>query len=204
MKVTPSDIINSLLNTNADRLSKDRSKSIGSENFQEILDSFERMNTGSSSGETSPVYNNLKFNMNAAVVEGLMNESDDIQAQVNELITEMLRRQGYSEEQVKAGDLNTVEVDEAAQEEARKLIGPGGLLSPEKVSDRIVDFAVAVFGGDKSKIDIIRSSIDQGFGEAEKILGELADVSKVTYEMIQQKLDDWMNEGEGEEEVETV
>ena len=46
MKVTQSDMINSLLNTNADRISKDKSKITGSENFQEILDSFERMNSG--------------------------------------------------------------------------------------------------------------------------------------------------------------
>lgn len=199
MKVTQSDMINSLLNTNADRFSKDKAKSTGGGEFQGILDSFERMDPGSVPGEANAVYSNPKFNMNAAVVEGLMNENADIQGQVNELITDMLRRQGYTEEQIKAGDFNKVDVDEIAQEEARKLIGPGGLLSPEKVSDRIVDFAIAVFGGDKSKIDIIRSSIDRGFDEAEKILGSLADVSKETYEMIQQKLDDWINEGEGEE-----
>lgn len=204
MKATQADMLNNLLNTNADRLNQNKAKKSGSDNnTQDFKDIYERFKAGSDPLETDTVYGNPTLNMNAAVVGNLMNESEDIQGTVNELITNLLQRQGYTEDQIKAGDFDNVDVDEIAREEAAKLIGPGGMLSPENVSDRIVNFAIGVFGGDKSKIDIIRSSIDKGFGEAEKILGELADVSKETYQMIQDKLDEWINEGETENKSET-
>lgn len=203
MKVTQADMLNNLLNTKADRLNQNKAKKSGSDvNTPDFRDIYEGLKTGTESLDANPVYTNPTLNMNAAVVGNLMNESEDIQGTVNELIANLLQRQGYTEEQIKAGDFDNVDVDEIAREEAAKLIGPGGMLSPENVSDRIVDFAIGVFGGDKSKIDIIRSAIDRGFGEAEKILGELADVSKVTYEMIQDKLDDWINERQSEDEGE--
>lgn len=203
MKVTQADMLNNLLNAKADRLNQNKTKKGGIEvNSPDFKDIYEGLKAGSESLEASVVYGNPALNMNAAVVGNLMNENEDIQGTVNELITNLLQRQGYTEEQIKAGDFDDVDVDEIAREEAAKLIGPGGMLSPENVSDRIVNFAIGVFGGDKSKIDIIRSSIDRGFGEAEKILGELADVSKETYQMIQDKLNEWINEGETENEGE--
>lgn len=37
------------------------------------------------------------------------------------------------------------------------MIGEGGPLSPEVVSDRIVEFAKAISGEDKEKIDMLRA-----------------------------------------------
>lgn len=148
-------------------------------------------------------YMNPKFTMDTAVIENLMKETEGIQSSVSKLINGLLERQGMTIDQLQGGE--NLSVDEIAREEAAKLIGPGGELSPEKVSDRIVNFSIAAFGGDKSKIDIIRSAIDRGFDEAERMLGGLADVSKDTYELIQEKLDKWVNENEidTETEVET-
>jgi hypothetical protein len=196
MKISQPDILSNLLNTNPDRFNKNKTEKNGGRDGQTAGtgDLYE-----SNALDTDAVYTNPALDMNSMAVRHLMNESDDIQGTVNQLITDLLKRQGYSEEQIKAGDFDDVSIDEIAREEAAKLIGPGGELSPEKVSDRIVNFAIGVFGGDKSKIDIIRDSIDRGFGEAENILGELADVSKDTYQLIQEKLDQWMEEGkEGE------
>jgi hypothetical protein len=196
MKISQPDVVSNLLNTNPDRFNKNKTEKSDGRDGQVpgAGDLYE-----SNSLETDAVYTNPAFDVNSMAVQQLMNESDDIQGTVNQLITDLLKRQGYSEEQIKAGDFDDVSIDEIAREEAAKLIGPGGELSPEKVSDRIVNFAIGVFGGDKSKIDIIRDSIDRGFGEAEKILGELADVSKETYQLIQEKLDQWIEEGkEGE------
>ncbi len=202
MKVTQTDVISNLLNTNADRFSQNKSKKTGTDGqAADIKDSYElNLLKTLQTPETDAVYSNPKFDMNSLAVENLMQESDDIHDSVIKLVTDMLQRQGYTEEQIKTGELGEITVDEIAQEEAQKLIGPGGMFSPENVSDRIVDFAIGVFGGDKSKIDIIRTSIDKGFAEAEKILGGLADVSKTTYDMIQEKLDAWINDGESEVE----
>ncbi len=149
----------------------------------------------SNSVKTDATYSNPKLAMNSAVVEKLMGESNDILGTVQSLVTDLLKRQGYTVDQLKGGQVKEIKVDQTAIDEANKLIGPGGDLSPEKVSDRIVDFSIAAFGGDKSKIDIIRNAIDRGFGEAQKMLGgQLSDVSKKTYEMIQDKLNKWVNE----------
>ena len=78
-----------------------------------------------------------------------------------------------------------------ARLEAHELIWPDGILGVEAVSQRIVDFAIAISGGDKSKLDILRKAIDDGFKAAEKILGELPEISKETYNRIMEKLDAW-------------
>jgi hypothetical protein len=143
---------------------------------------------------------NANITMNSAAVDQLMKEGQDIRDSVRNLVQDMLERQGFTIEQLKRGEIEKIDVDEITQEKAKELIGPGGALSPENVSDRIVNFAIAGFGGDKSKIDIIRNAIDRGFAEAKRMLGgELAEVSQKTYELIQQKLDNWINDGEIEE-----
>ena len=146
-------------------------------------------------------YKNPKMAMDSAVIEKLMKETDDIKSSIKSMVRDLLERQGYTVDQLKSGQDTEIKVDETARAEAQKLIGPGGELSAEKVSDRIVDFAIAAFGGDKSKIGIIRDSIDRGFAEAKKMLGgKLSDVSNETYDLIQKRLDEWVNGTEGAEE----
>lgn len=154
-----------------------------------------------STQDAETTYSSQAYDMNTLAIQQLMTENEDIQDSVFQLVKGMLERQGYTEEQLRSGQVEDVTVDEAAREKAAELVGPGGLLSAEKVSERIVQFSIAVVGGDKSKIELIRSSIDQGFDEAEKMLGGLQDISKETYQLIQDKLDAWVNEGETGEEA---
>jgi hypothetical protein len=110
------------------------------------------------------------------------------------LVKQLLERQGLTFEDLKDFK-GEIKVDEQARTEAAAAIADGGPLSAEAVSDRIVEFAKAVSGGDKSKLDTLRSSIDQGFAEAEKLLGgSLPEISHQTRDLINQKLDAWANE----------
>ena len=122
----------------------------------------------------------------------LKRQSQEAHSQLIRLVQEMLKRQGKSLELLGADEI--VEVDETARLEAKALIGPDGPLGAEAVSQRLVDFAIAISGGDKSKAETLRSAIEQGFKEAEKILGELPDVSKETYKLTMEKLDAWAKE----------
>lgn len=127
-------------------------------------------------------------------VDGLLQESERAYSQLREIVRQMLERQGLT-----FNDLTDpsamVEVDEETRLEAARMIGEGGEYSVETVSDRIVDFAKALSGGDKSKLDTLREAIDKGFSEAAKAWGgELPGISKETYKAVQEKLDDWMNE----------
>ncbi len=125
-------------------------------------------------------------------VDRLKRDSQQAHAQLIRIVEEMLKRQGKTLNLLKPDEI--VEVDETARLEAQSLIGPDGELGVEKVSQRIVDFAIAISGGDKSKLGTLRKAIDQGFKEAEKMLGGLPDISRETYDRIMEKLDAWEKE----------
>ncbi len=125
-------------------------------------------------------------------IESLKKDSEQAHAQLIRLVEEMLQKQGKSLATLSKKE--SVQVDEATRSEAASMIGPQGPYGVEAVSDRLVDFAKAISGGDKSKAGALRSAINQGFKEAEKILGGLPQISKDTYKRTMEKLDAWVND----------
>jgi hypothetical protein len=129
-----------------------------------------------------------------ATIQQLKDQSEQTYSQLREMVRQMLERQGLTFQDLKGFDGEIV-VDEQARTEAAAAIAEGGPLSAEAVSDRIVEFAKAISGGDKTKLDTLRSAIDKGFSEAERILGgNLPEISHKTRELINEKLADWENE----------
>ena len=124
-----------------------------------------------------------------ATINKLKLDSQRANQQLIRIVEELLKRQGKTLNLLNPEDV--IEVDEQARAEAAALIGPDGDLGVEAVSQRIVDFAIAISGGDKSKLETLRGAIDKGFKEAEKILGGLPDISKETYKAVMEKLDAW-------------
>ncbi len=121
-------------------------------------------------------------------------ESDRIYSHLKEMVRQLLERQGLSFQEWMAGEGETVpvEVDDATRAEAAAMIGEGGELSAEAVSDRIVAFAKALSGEDKSKLGLLRGAIEEGFAQAKEALGgTLPDISQKTWVLIQEKLDAW-------------
>ena len=135
--------------------------------------------------------NNTSHIYDKATITKLKKDSQQAHAQLIRIVQEMLKRQGKTLELLDEDEI--VEVDETARLEAQALIGPDGPLGAEAVSQRLVDFAIAISGGDKSKADSLRAAIEQGFDEAEKILGELPEISKETYKLTMEKFDAWVN-----------
>ncbi|PKM51729.1 MAG: hypothetical protein CVV02_05560 [Firmicutes bacterium HGW-Firmicutes-7] len=79
-------------------------------------------------------------------------------------------------------------------QKAKADIAPDGYWSPEKTSDRFIDFAKALSGGDPSKADMLLKAFKKGYKEAEKLWGgELPEISKKTYELTLEKFDNWAN-----------
>lgn len=122
-------------------------------------------------------------------VDKLKMDTERAYSSLRRIIEYLLIRQGKSLVLLEDGE--EVIVDEQARLEAQELIGPDGILGVEAVSQRIVDFAIALSGGDKSKLDTLRKAIDEGFKAAEEVLGELPEISKETYNRIMEKLDAW-------------
>ncbi len=126
----------------------------------------------------------------------LWEESNRAHEHLRELVIRLLERQGMSAERLKQ-EGPEVKIDEEARTELEALLGPEGELGVEKTSDRIVDFAIALSGGDREKAALLKDAIQKGFDEAEKALGELPEISKQTHARVMEKFDAWAS---GEEE----
>lgn len=125
-------------------------------------------------------------------IDQLKRDSEKAYSHLRQLVASLLERQGKTFESLDPNEI--VEIDETARAEANELISENGPLGVEATSDRIVNFAKAISGGDKSKLDTLKKAIDQGFKEAEKILGKLPDISQKTYARIMEKLGEWEEE----------
>ena len=78
--------------------------------------------------------------------------------------------------------------------DAQAMIAEDGYFGVEQTSDRIVDFAIGIAGGDPSRLDAILAGVEQGFNEAlEAFGGWLPDISYQTYDAVLAKLDAWAN-----------
>ena len=83
-----------------------------------------------------------------------------------------------------------LKVDAATQAQAKKDIAEDGYWGVEQTSDRIIDFATALTGGDPSKIEEMREAFKKGYKQAEKTWGgQLPDISQRTYDAVMQKFD---------------
>jgi len=120
----------------------------------------------------------------------LWEESNRAHEHLRELVIRLLERQGMSADRLKQ-EGPEVKIDDEARTELEALLGPEGELGVEKTSDRIVDFAIALSGGDKEKAVLLKDAIIQGFNAAEKALGGLPEISKQTYSRVMEKFDAW-------------
>lgn len=89
-------------------------------------------------------------------------------------------------------------VTEAAKLQAQEDISENGYWGVEQTSDRILDFAKALSGGDVSKADELLEAFKKGYEEATGAWGkDLPDISKKTYEAVEEKFAAWKAEAEG-------
>ncbi len=87
-------------------------------------------------------------------------------------------------------------VDAATKAQAEADIAEDGYWGVEKTSDRILDFAKALAGNDSGKAQMLLDAFKEGYKKAEEMWGDkLPDISARTYEAVEKKFNDWMNEG---------
>ena len=90
-----------------------------------------------------------------------------------------------------SGDF-TVDAETKAQAQAD--IAEDGYWGVEKTSDRILDFAKALSGGDTSKAEKLLEAFKKGFEEATSAWGkELPEISQKTYDAVLEKFEAWKN-----------
>lgn len=82
-------------------------------------------------------------------------------------------------------------VDPETKAQAQKDIAEDGYWGVKQTSERILDFAKALTGGDPSKMESMRNAFKKGYEQAEKIWGgKLPDISQKTYDAVMKGFDD--------------
>lgn len=86
----------------------------------------------------------------------------------------------------------SMQVDEETIAQAQKDIAEDGYWGVEQTSDRMVEMAVALSGGDTSKADLLMESVKKGFEQATSAWGdELPEISQKTLDATMEKLKKW-------------
>ncbi len=99
---------------------------------------------------------------------------------------------------IENGDLK---VDAETSKAAQDAIGPNGEWGVEAVSDRIVNFAKAISGGDPKQYDKLKKAIDKGFEEAYGVWGgkeKMPAITQKTYEETMRKMEEWKKSAEAQ------
>lgn len=139
------------------------------------------------------------YTPNTELVNKLKADAEAKTAQLRTLVEKLISGQGNAIGQaddiwsfLRSGDF-TVDAETKAQAEAD--IAEDGYWGVNQTSDRILDFAKALTGGDPAKLEEMREAFKKGFEQATKTWGDtLPEISQKTYDAVMSKFDDWANE----------
>jgi hypothetical protein len=130
-------------------------------------------------------------NMDIKEINRLWKESQKSYESLRKLVEKLIAKQGKKLEDLLEGK-DVLLIDDETRAAATKAISADGEWGVKAVSERIVAFAKAVSGDDKSKLGELKEAIIQGFKEAEKAFGgKLPDICQDTYDEVMKQLDEW-------------
>ncbi|MBD5492822.1 MAG: hypothetical protein HDR12_00170 [Lachnospiraceae bacterium] len=134
------------------------------------------------------------YTQNADLVAKLKADAQSRQNQLQSIVEQLMTKQGQTYNSangiwsILAG--GNLKVDAATQAQAQKDIAEDGYWGVKQTSERILDFATALTGGDPDKIEEMREAFKKGYKQAEKTWGkELPDISKQTYDAVMNGFD---------------
>ncbi|MDR1687495.1 MAG: hypothetical protein LBS21_02650 [Clostridiales bacterium] len=164
-------------------------------------------NTAVSADETEDLLNSAAavyeksgsktYEIDPKAIKAAIDEANSAEARLQTLVTKLFGKQGN--EALKAGGMQwskdfweSLEVDEATRAEAEEAISEDGYFGVKQTSERILNFAKALSGGDPSKIATLRDAVEEGFAEAEKLWGDkLPQISYDTLDAVRKGFDEW-------------
>lgn len=143
-------------------------------------------------------YKKTSGTTNTALIEKMKADTANRTNQLRSMVEQMMTKQGQKIGQADdiwsflASGKYTVSPEIKAQ--AQKDIADDGYWGVEQTSDRIVEFAKALSGGDAEKADEMIAAFKKGFEQATKAWGKsLPDISSRTYDAVMDKFDAWKN-----------
>jgi len=172
---------------NADKKSSTLKETNQKENVQDEYIQSEKTTTDT----TKQIYKR-----DTATVERLKQDAALRKQQLIELVQKTLNKQGSTFQTlsdmfnaIKDGKLN---VDPKEIEQAKKDVAEDGYWGVKQTSDRLVEMAKALSGGDASKADEMIAAIEKGYKQATAAWGdELPDICKDTLAAAKEKLTQW-------------
>ena len=151
------------------------------------------------SQDTIVTYSNMgnSKKIGTSEIEALKAQADTATETLRRLVEKLILQQNENSKILIEGGKNKQKEIKLSLEEIEELnfsISEEGPLGVKAVSDRLVDFAIAVSGGDKTKLATLTAAIDEGFAAAKEALGgSLPDISQKTYDETMRKLQDCGN-----------
>lgn len=134
------------------------------------------------------------YTQNTDLVAKMKADQEERQKQLQNIVEQLMTKQGQTFNSangiwsILAG--GKFEVDAATKAQAQKDISEDGYWGVKQTSERILDFATALTGGDPSKIEEMREAFKKGYKQAEKTWGgELPEISKQTYDAVMKGFD---------------
>ncbi len=129
------------------------------------------------------------YKPNANLVNKLKADAEARTAQMRSLVEQMMTKQSTAYGQannmwqfLKSGNYK---VDAATRLQAQKDISEDGYWGVKQTSERILNFATALTGGDPDKIEEMRTAFEKGYKQAEKTWGgSLPSICQQTYDAV--------------------
>ncbi len=154
------------------------------------------------SNKTATTATTKKYTQNIDLVNKLKADAEAKTAQLRSLVEKLMQGQGNAIGTAADDDSiwsflrkGEFTVDAATKAQAQADIAEDGYWGVEQTSDRILDFAKALTGGDPSKIEEMRDAFKKGFEQATQTWGDkLPEISQKTYEATMAKFDQWASE----------
>lgn len=162
------------------------------------------------SDETAVVYEKSSSTNTAAdsksIVAKLKADAEARTESMRSLVEKLLSKQSktfqlaYSQDkdsiwnQIRQGNF---QADAQTIAQAKEDVSEDGYWGVKQTSERMLDFAKALAGGDASKIDTLTKAIEKGFKQAEKQWGgKLPDICQQTYDTVMKGMQAWKDEAD--------
>ena len=140
--------------------------------------------------------NKMSAEERAALVKSLKADQEYQMTRFVNMMTQTFTKQGFTQKNAeddsfwKMFSSGNLSVDLETKKAAQEAISEDGYWGVNQTSDRIIDFAKALTGGDPDKIEEMRSAFEKGFKKAGKTWGgDLPDISQRTYDAVMEKFD---------------
>jgi len=154
--------------------------------------------------KTNPTSNKNAGIDREAIIAQMKADTEARMNQLTSIVQEMMTGQGKAFSLATGNDdiwkflaSGDYTVTEAAKLQAQEDISEDGYWGVEQTSERILDFAKALSGGDATKADELLEAFKEGYKQATGAWGkDLPDISKQTYDAVEEKFEAWKKEAD--------